>query len=255
MEVASLTPGTQALRRGLELLRVLGQHQHTGLRLSDVTRLTGLERSTAHRLLSCLVEEEFAERNALSKRYRLGMDAMHLGSAAVRKLPLVDRFRPMMQRLARVSGNTVFLVVRDGDEAVCLHREAGPLPIKVFTIDVGARRLLGIGAGGLAMLSQLDDAEIGDIHARHRAAYGTLGLDQFSLMRAVRDCRARTHSLIVDITAPGVVGIGAALPASVRVQAAMSIGTTTMGFTTARRTELAALLAAAVHEIEDRKVA
>lgn len=255
MDIAPMTPGAQALRRGLELLRLLGQHQQHGLRMSDVMRLTGLERSTAHRILSCLVEEQLAEKDETSKRYRLGIDAMQLGSAAVRKMPLVDKFRPVMQRLARMSGDTVFLVVRDGDEVLCLHREEGPLPVKVFTIDVGRRRLLGIGAGGLALLASLPDAEIEDIVSRNQAVYEAAGLSRFAMWRAVRETRKAGYSVIVETITTGVVGLGACLPPSLRVQAAMSLGTTTMRFTPARRAEFSSLLLETLRDVNGRKAA
>ncbi len=254
MESSPITPGAQALRRGLELLRLLGQHQQDGLRMSDVTYLTGLERSTAHRLLSCLVEEQFAEKDEATKRYRLGIDAMQLGSAAVRKMPLVDQFRPLMQRLARMSGDTVFLVARDGDEALCLHREEGPLPVKVFTIDAGGRRLLGVGAGGLALLAKLPDEEIDEMFIRNRAAYEAAGLGRFALWRAVRETRKKGYSVIVETITTGVVGLGVRLPDSLRVHAALSLGTTTTRFTPQRRIEFSSLLLDALKGIKTGRV-
>jgi len=61
-----------------------------------------------------------------------------------------------------MSGDTVFLVIRQGDYCLCLHREEGHFPVKVFTTDVGGRRLLGLGAGGLALiaLGRVDDATL-----------------------------------------------------------------------------------------------
>jgi len=247
------TPGTQALRRGLHLLRLLGQHQHEGLRMTDATEQTALETSTAHRLLSCLVEEGFAEKDEATKRYRLGIDAMQLGSAAVRRMPLVGKFRPLMQRLARTSGDTVFLVVRDGDEVVCLHREEGPYPVKVFTIDVGRRRLLGIGAGGLALLAEMADEEVEDVIGRNRATYEAAGLPPSSLWRAVRETRRVGYAPIVETITTGVAGLGMALPSSMRVPAALSFGTITLRFTPQRRAELAELLATAITELAGRK--
>src|SRR5690606_24878181 len=136
MDITSSTAGAQSLRRALQLLRLLAEHQEDGLKLSKVITAAGLERSTTHRLLSCLVEERFAERDPESKSYRLGVDAMQLGFASMRRVPLVDSCRALMQKLARMSGDTVFLVIRQGDFSVCLHREEGHFPVKVFTTDV-----------------------------------------------------------------------------------------------------------------------
>ncbi|KAG1254855.1 hypothetical protein G6F65_016869 [Rhizopus arrhizus] len=118
MNKLTATDGTQSMRRALGLLRVLAQHQEDGIDLQGVMGATGLERSTAHRLLSCLLEEQFAERDNKTRRYRLGVDSMQLGFAALRRTPLLDALRPFAQKLARLSGDTVFLVIRQGDYAL-----------------------------------------------------------------------------------------------------------------------------------------
>src|SRR5690606_35843045 len=146
---------------------LLAEHQDDGLKLRELIVASGLERSTTHRLLSCLVEEQFAERDPVQKTYRLGVDAMQLGFASMRRIPLVDSCRALMQKLARMSGDTVFLVIRQGDFCMCLHREEGHFPVKVFTTDVGDQRLLGIGAGGLALMAALSDEEITRVMDRH----------------------------------------------------------------------------------------
>jgi DNA-binding IclR family transcriptional regulator len=107
MDKASSTAGAQSLRRSLQLLRLLAQHQEEGLKLMEVIDKSGLERSTVHRLLSCLVEERFSERDPETRRYRLGIDAMQLGFASMHRVPLVDSCRPLLQKLARMSGDSV----------------------------------------------------------------------------------------------------------------------------------------------------
>ena len=236
------TTGAQSLRRALQLLRLVAEHQEQGIRLTQVMAATGLERSTAHRLLSCLVEEQFAERDPEDKAYRLGVDAMQLGFASMRRAPLVDACRPLMQRLARMSGDTVFLVIRQGDYCLCLHREEGHFPVKVFTTDVGERRLLGLGAGGLALMSTLIDTEIDRIFERHLDEYGQAGFTRKRLMQAVRRTRAAGWSDIVDTLTPGVSGVGSTFAASPRTLAAISFGAITPRLPPARKQELAQLL-------------
>jgi len=47
----------------------------------------------------------------------------------------------------------------DGLESVCVGRETGSFPIKALTIEVGTRRPLGVGAGGLAVLGSMPPDE------------------------------------------------------------------------------------------------
>lgn len=238
------TAGAQSLRRALQLLRLLAEHHEEGIKLTEVIAASGLERSTVHRLLSCLAEEQFAERDPDGKAYRLGIDAMQLGFASMRRVPLVDSCRALMQKLARMSGDTVFLVIRQGDYCVCLHREEGHFPVKVFTTDVGGRRLLGLGAGGLALMAALTDAEIDRILERHTAEYAQAGFTRERMKQAVKRTRAAGHADIVDTLTEGVSGVGRTFAASATTLAAISFGAITPRLPPARKKEMAQLLKA-----------
>ncbi len=242
MSNSGSTGGTQSMRRALGLLRVLAQHQEEGIDLQGVMAETGLERSTAHRLLSCLLEEQFAERDGKTRRYRLGVDSMQLGFAALRRTPLLDALRPFAQKLARLSGDTVFLVIRQGDYALCLLREAGSFPVKVFTIDQGERRLLGVGAGGLALMAALPDEEIAALYARHAASYAQIGASSAALMKSVRQARTSGYSEIVDTITPGVSGVGVAFRVSELTWVAFSFGAISSRLDAPRRAQMGALL-------------
>ena len=49
--------GTRGVRRAIALTRMLSTHTSSGWRLTDLAMEAGLEHTTAHRLLKCLVEE------------------------------------------------------------------------------------------------------------------------------------------------------------------------------------------------------
>ncbi len=244
MDKATGTAGAQSLRRSLNLLRLLAEHHEAGITLTQAMQASGLERSTVHRLLSCLAEEQFAERDPDTKSYRLGIDAMQLGFSSMRRVPLVDSYRPLMHKLARMSGDTVFLVIRQGDYCLCLHREEGHFPVKVFTTDVGGRRLLGVGAGGLALMAALGDEENDRIFERHAAEYAQAGFTRTQLRRAVQRTRAAGHADIEDTITVGVSGVGQTFAASATTLAAISFGAITPRLPAPRKRELAALLKA-----------
>jgi len=237
------TAGAQSLRRALQLLRILAREPEQGLSLTSIIAECGLTRSTVHRLLSCLVEEGFAERSDTSRHYRLGIDAMQLGFASMRGAALVGACRPVMKKLARIGGDTVFLLVRQGDHSVCLHREEGHYPVKVFTTDIGERRLLGIGAGGLALMATLSDQEITRIVQRNAAEYAKAGFTLASVRAAVKRTREAGHAEITETVTRGVSGVGRTFLPSPSTLAAMSIGAISSRLPPARRKELARLLA------------
>lgn len=246
--------GTQSLRRGLDILRILAGDHSRGLRMGDVIERSGLERSTAHRLLTCLCEEQFAERDPATRRYHLGLASMQLGFDTAQRLPLVDTYRLLMQRIARVCGDTVFLIARQGDSAICLHREEGSFPVRITTTIVGSVRPLGIGAGGTAILAQLDESDVERIHAAHRTAFDAAHLPLATLQRTVTQTRRRGFSETINAITSGITAVGMAIPNGGELPfAALSIGAISPRMNTQRRGELGHLLREMISQIPDAK--
>ncbi len=237
--------GTQSVRRALEMLRVVSEHNDGGLTLKELTQVTGLERSTAHRLISCLVEEGFAMRDALTRKYHVGMESLQVGLSAFAGDSATESLRPLVLRLARLSGDTVFLVMRQGDYALCLLREHGDFPVRIFTISEGEKRLMGIGAGGLALLSMLDDDAIEAVYARHKKGFDKAGCSLPVLLRKTNECRDKGYSETDSSITPGISGVGYAFSLSRITHVAISFGAMSSRLEEQRRQELGQML---IHE-------
>lgn len=246
------TPGAQSLRRCLQILRLLGEHHEAGLSVSEVGERAGLGRSTVHRMLACLAEERFAERDELTRRYRLGLEAMHLGFSSLKRVPLVGTYQALVKRLARISDDTVFLLARQGDFTVCLLREEGSFPITVYATNVGDIRPVGIGVGGMAMLATAPDAEIRRIVQRHAAAFEAAGLGLPAVTRAVVRSRRQGYTDMADTVTQGVAGVGAVIPHAGTAFAAISIAGIQPRMTATRRADLGQLLLSSIAEHAER---
>ena len=152
--------GLQTVDRAVAVLQLLSVSGPDGLRLVDVQGKLRLSKPTAHRLLMSLVSHGFVEQDETTKRYRLGARLAVLAwSVPQRRLDFGRLASPAAQRLAQRSGDTVFLMACDGLDTVCVGRETGSFPIKALTIEVGTRRPLGVGAGGLAVLGSMPPDE------------------------------------------------------------------------------------------------
>ena len=86
MNKQASTGGTQSMRRALALLRVLAQHQEDGIDLQGVMARTGLERSTAHRLLAMLQYRGFVRQDAASRSYVPGPSLDDVGALYAKAL-------------------------------------------------------------------------------------------------------------------------------------------------------------------------
>lgn len=238
-EKTERVPGAQSAAKALALLKLVGNYHPQGVRLKDLIAETGQDRSTVHRLLACLVDEGFLERAAPSKSYRLGMEAMQLGLMSASMAPVVDRFRPVLQRLARQTGDTIFLIARSGDHSLCLHREEGPYPVKAFVIEPGSRRLLGVSSVGMSILSRLPESEVIAHHRRHEAEYLRLRMSGDKLMRAVGDTRRKGYSEAHDFRTDETNGVGCSFRLSRNSYAGISIAAIQSRMPPQRRQDLA----------------
>lgn len=236
-------PGTQSVRRALQLLRRVASGGDEGLKLAQLVRDTGLDRATTYRLMSCLVAERFVDRGA-DQSYRIGPEALLLGSLLPKPTPLLQRFVPVMKRIGRISGDTVFLMMRQGEAVYCAHREEGSSPIKILTASIGQRRLLGTGTGGTAVLGFMNDAEMTAAFARNADAYAAHGIDAPRLTAKGTAVREQGCAVTFDSFGEvGVAGFGMAFKMGEHGMGALSIATLTARFGFERQHTLRQLFA------------
>jgi DNA-binding IclR family transcriptional regulator len=245
-------PGTQTIQRASLLLRLLASRSRGGLRLADVVRDSGLEHSTVHRILKGLMAEGLVVQDAGSRRYLLGPLVYELGLAAAPQFSLPDICSPSLQRIAEKTGDTVFLTARSGNDSVCIDRKEGSFPIKTFTLDVGARRPLGAGAGGLALLMLLPGQAVDEIvraNAARFCSYNNLTVPL--LLKALKRSRELGYALNDIHNTTGATTLG--LPIVNRYGdpfAAISIGAISSRMTGERQKELVSILRKEVRVIE-----
>jgi DNA-binding IclR family transcriptional regulator len=234
-----MTAGTQSIERVVGLLRVVASRGRSGMRLGDVTAATGLPSSTCHRMLQRLEAEGMVERHPLTRKYVLGPLLHELGLLARPLAHLAPRCEDAMTALAEHTQDTVYLSERRGLEAVCSARALGDYPIKALTLDVGIRRPLGIGAGGLAILCALPPAEADAIIEANATRYAKLStLDEVRVRDAVAEGRARGYAYLEGAVYPGTAAVGVAFAAEGQV-AALSVAAIASRLGEARRAAIA----------------
>jgi DNA-binding IclR family transcriptional regulator len=208
--------GTQLIARSATLLRLIANTNHQGARLVDLTLHSGLERPTVRRILQGWIKEGVVRQHAGNKRYYLGVVMFELGLAAARGIDMPAMAARSLDRIAAQTEDTVYLVQRSGLDAVCIARREGNFPVKVLTIDVGARRPLGAAAGSLAILAGLPADERATILATNRSQMESYEkLYGMSLDDAVGDTIHRGFALMPINVLPYVSAVAVAIPSRV----------------------------------------
>jgi DNA-binding IclR family transcriptional regulator len=246
--------GAQSIHRAIVLLRAIASRGRAGSRLLDLAKHAKLKAPTAHRILRCLVAENIVAQDPETHRYRLGHLVFELGLAAAPQFNLREIVEPSLRRVAEKTGDTAFLTARSGFDTVCLDRQEGAFPIKALTLDVGTRRPLGVGAGGMALLIPLADAEIERIVAANGTRlkdYGKLNVP--IVVNMIARGKQLGYALNDRQETPGVISIG--VPVANRYgppYAAISVGAISSRMSGERQKEIAAIVKSEVRSLEKR---
>jgi DNA-binding IclR family transcriptional regulator len=219
----SSASGTQAIGRAIALVKLVAASNGQGCRLVDLARSVGVSAPTAHRITAALVDAGLLQREARTHRFHLGDFAINLGILSNPLVRLRDTCRPFLKRLAEATGDTAFLVLRSGAEAVCIDRVEGSYPIRALTLDVGTCRPLGVGAGGLAILASLNAEERAGVYAQRREELQAFALAPGELERMARTTHRHGYAVSAGIVIPGATGVGMAMRLPGGAMAAVSV--------------------------------
>jgi DNA-binding IclR family transcriptional regulator len=174
--------------------------------LIELATDSGIDKSTAARLLAFLAERELVVRDPVTRRYAPGRALLALGAAALQRSDLRAGARPYLERLRAATGETVTLHVRVRDAFVCIDGLEGPSPVR-RAVPLGESIPLYVGVTGKAILAFLAPAEID----RQFEAAAAAGVDVAALRSELAAVRAQRFRAAVGDRVPEVGAMAAPL--------------------------------------------
>lgn len=244
----------QTLDRSVELLRLLADAGADGCRLTDLQRATGLSKPTIHRLLQTLKDHSLASQIDGTRRYCLGPEIAILGWLSTRHLTrLQDHCEEEMETLAQATGSTTFLVVPLGSETICIDRHSGSFNDVNFTIDVGVRCPLGIGATGIALLASMAPPVADHVFGKRQGELSHYPASLNDIRTAVSDARRTGYAFSDGTVLRGVRGLAMSIrDTDGKVVASVGVASSSERITGKRIPELLQSLRSHVRKIEKR---
>ncbi|MEP7280652.1 MAG: IclR family transcriptional regulator [Rubrivivax sp.] len=237
-----LRTGTQSIERSIAILRAIASRGRRGMRISEIVSTAGLPQATCSRMLQCLLREGLLDRDEHTGKLFVGPVISELSLVARSRYRLCELSDGILLELADATQDTVYLSERSGLEAVCTARALGEFPIKVLALDLGIRRPLGVGAGGLALLAAMDpeesDAVVRAIGS-HYEGHGHLHVEY--MLETIERTRTEGYSFVESVMTPGTAAVGVVVPGE-RVNAAISVSAINSRMGAERRGEVARLI-------------
>lgn len=214
----------RSIDRALSLLSSFLEHD-SDLSISDIGRANHLDPSTAFRILVTLEARGFVEHDPVTRKYRLGVACLKLGSRFLNGNDIRKRARDVMKLLRDEFGETVHLAVLDRTEIVYLEKLDGLHPIGLMSSQVGGRAPLHSTGVGKAILAFLPGGELdklllrGELKRRTNSTITEVNAMKAELVRI----RARGYALDQQENEIGVGCIAVPIFVHRAIAASMSI--------------------------------
>lgn len=117
----------------------------------------GLHKSTVSRILATLEEQRIVERDALSRKYRLGLGLITIAGPLLANLDVRRLAVDELQALAGQTGETVALTIWDGEASVTVEQVPSRQLVK-HTSLMGSRYATGMSASVQVFLAGLPES-------------------------------------------------------------------------------------------------
>jgi IclR family acetate operon transcriptional repressor len=200
----------QSVMRAVRLLRCFID-ESSGITLSELARRTGINVSTAHRILGTLQEGGLVAR-AEGDKYRPGIALLALAGATFASSGL-EAATEIVREVADRTGESVALSVRDIDCAVVLVEAESAQPLR-FSFGAGTRQSLHQSAAGLVLLafSENPEREVAALARPLIAAHTNSFVDPVQLVAELRNVRSAGVAVVTEHGASGVTSISVPVP-------------------------------------------
>jgi IclR family transcriptional regulator, KDG regulon repressor len=153
-----------AVHRAVQVLEILAG-SHTGFSLADLSRQTGIPKSSLFRILLTLEKSYIVQLDRTRNVYNLGMKLIDWGNRALDKIDLKSVTHPHLVRMAHETRESYYVAILDENEVIIIDRADTP-EIWRMVARLGQRSPVHATASGQILASEMNDEVLSAIVAR-----------------------------------------------------------------------------------------
>jgi IclR family KDG regulon transcriptional repressor len=239
----------RVLDRAIDILDALTARR-ADLSIREIVEATGLNRSTAIRLVANLERRGLVRQDPVTKGFRLGHRLFEMGRVVYSSVSVVQAAAGPLSALEQRSGATIVLAVRQGDHSVTVDKRQGvgdgfamvPMPG-----EVGDVRPLTYGPVGQVFLSTLKAEEADELLDKYpleqHTPYSILNRRRY--LARLPKVRSEGYAIEVNEVVEGLMGIAA----PIFDLTGSTVGVLSLGFPATRETDVT-FVEEAVHNVK-----
>ena len=241
------------LERSLAILETLSAHPE-GVALATLADQLDIPRSAVHRLLTELIRCGYVRQPREQGDYILTTKLISMGLSYLHSTGIMDVAQPILDRLAKDTGELVRLAVVDDDHLTWVAKAQGARSGLRYDPETGSMVRLCCTATGHAWLLTMSDEKALELVAKQ----GFGAPDEFgpnapsgapALIKFLKQARARGYSIASDVFVEGIAAMAAPLVKNGQCIGVLTISGPTQRFPEQRLLDLGPDLLAAAHEL------
>ena len=152
-----MEPNVRVMDRTFDIIELLSQAQ-TPMSLTEISKETGLSKSTVHRLLQSMNSRHYVEKDKNSS-YSIGLKLVELVSYHINGLELHTEAKPFLSILRSELNLTVHLGILEADEVIYVEK-MDLYPTTMLYSQIGYRSPAYCSSMGKCLLSCLSGEEL-----------------------------------------------------------------------------------------------
>lgn len=200
-----------SLERGMSVLEAFDDSPRS-LSLTEVSRVTGLNRSAVQRFLHTWTSLGYLEKEEDSKRFRLTPKILGPGYNYLKNNRMVEVANPLLSDVRERTGNSVYLGTLDGPNVIYIVRF--PQRFVYFKATLPGRRVPAFCAsGGRIMMACMPDDQAWEIlrqsDLRQITPYTIIDPDK--IMEEIQTAREQGFAIAVQELLTGEISVSAAV--------------------------------------------
>ena len=207
MEVIKLGP-LHSAENVLNILFVWSKTGKTDLGLTEISRITEINKSTVYKILISLQAHNLVSLNQATKKYSIDSGALELSSIYLKQLDLRTIAHPWIERLAAKSGKTITLALRKPEHLVFIDRVDGCENVR-FYCDIGKIAFYNSGAAAKAVFAHLTSEEQEALRTQTPERFTSFTRTWDQLMVEVPQIKQNGYSISDEEVDIGVFAVGA----------------------------------------------
>ncbi|RJG41033.1 IclR family transcriptional regulator [Mesorhizobium sp. DCY119] len=138
------------VEKALKVLELLSTYD-TPVRLAELSRELGMNKSTTYRMLETMSQHGFVQQDEPNGRYMITTKLWEIGVRAFQRLDIRAWGRPYLEQIGRELEETSVLAIIDDQEVVIIEKCASSRPVQTFS-PLGSRSPMHCSSLGKAFL-------------------------------------------------------------------------------------------------------